>query len=451
MSQPTNSSPDRSPAASGQRPGQAGDAGSAPGCGDGQPPRARWRRPLGQRRDADREVARLRAVGPPVAGPAAAAAGDRHRRDRPGRRQRRACPCSGPKILGHATDLIFDGVIGRRLPAGIDKAQAVASLRAQGQGRVADLVNGTSVVPGQGIDFHALGVVLVGVLFLYVGASVLSLVQGYLLNGAVQRTIFALRADVEDKLNRLPLRYFDQQPRGEVLSRVTNDIDNIAQSLQQSLSQLLDLAADRHRRGHDDVRHLAAAGADRAGHGAAVDARDGDDRQAVAEAVHGAVAAHRGPQRPDRGDLHRPRAGQGVRPPARGRGGLPDQQRGALRRQLPGPVHLRDHHADDDVHREPQLRRHRRRRRAARGLGFDVPRRRPGLHPVLPAVHPAADPGRLDGQRAAVRSGLRRTGFRAAGRAGADRRPGAPGDLWTRCTGGWCSTRCRSATRPTGR
>jgi ATP-binding cassette subfamily B protein len=145
----------------------------------------------------------------------------------------------GPKILGHATDLIFDGVIGRRLPAGIDKAQAVASLRAQGQDRVADLVNGTSVVPGQGIDFHALGVVLVGVLFLYVGASALSLLQGYLLNGAVQRTIFALRADVEDKLNRLPLRYFDQQPRGEVLSRVTNDIDNISQSLQQSLSQLL--------------------------------------------------------------------------------------------------------------------------------------------------------------------------------------------------------------------
>jgi ATP-binding cassette, subfamily B, multidrug efflux pump len=145
----------------------------------------------------------------------------------------------GPKILGHATDLIFDGVIGRRLPAGVDKAQAVATLHAQGQNRIADLVNGTSVVPGQGIDFHALGVVLVGVLFLYVGASVLSLAQGWLLNGAVQRTILQLRGDVEDKINALPLRYFDGQPRGEVLSKVTNDIDNIAQSLQQSLSQLL--------------------------------------------------------------------------------------------------------------------------------------------------------------------------------------------------------------------
>jgi ATP-binding cassette, subfamily B, multidrug efflux pump len=145
----------------------------------------------------------------------------------------------GPKILGHATDLIFDGFIGRRLPQGIDKAQAVTNLRAQGQDRLADLVSGSSVVPGHGVDFHALGMVLVAVLGLYVAASALSLLQGYLLNGAVQRTIFALRSDVEDKLNRLPLRYFDQQPRGEVLSRVTNDIDNIAQSLQQTLSQLL--------------------------------------------------------------------------------------------------------------------------------------------------------------------------------------------------------------------
>jgi ATP-binding cassette, subfamily B, multidrug efflux pump len=150
-----------------------------------------------------------------------------------------AMSVTGPKILGHATDLIFDGVIGRRLPEGISKAQAVASLRAQGQGRLADVVSGTNVVPGRGVDFHALGLVLLGVLLLYVGASLLSLLQGYLLNGVVQRTIFALRSDVEDKLNRLPLRYFDQQPRGEVLSRVTNDIDNIAQSLQQTLSQLL--------------------------------------------------------------------------------------------------------------------------------------------------------------------------------------------------------------------
>jgi ATP-binding cassette subfamily B protein len=95
------------------------------------------------------------------------------------------------------------------------------------------------VVPGAGIDFTALGRVLLLVLGLYVGASLLMWLQGFLLNGVVQRTILDLRAEVEDKLNRLPLPYFDNQPRGELLSRVTNDIDNISQSLQQTLSQLL--------------------------------------------------------------------------------------------------------------------------------------------------------------------------------------------------------------------
>jgi len=67
----------------------------------------------------------------------------------------------------------------------------------------------------------------------------LGFLQGWLMNEAVQRTTLKLRADVESKLHRLPLRYFDRQPRGELLSRVTNDIDNLAQSLQQTLSQLL--------------------------------------------------------------------------------------------------------------------------------------------------------------------------------------------------------------------
>ena len=76
-------------------------------------------------------------------------------------------------------------------------------------------------------------------LALYVASAVLSYLQGYLLAGVVQRAMFTLRSDVEDKLNRLPLRYVDRQPRGDLLSRVTNDIDNVAQSLQQTLSQLL--------------------------------------------------------------------------------------------------------------------------------------------------------------------------------------------------------------------
>jgi ATP-binding cassette subfamily B protein len=146
----------------------------------------------------------------------------------------------GPKILGRATDLIFAGVIGRRLPATATRAQVIEALRAQGKGTFADMVARMDhLVPGQGIDFGAVGRVLLLVLAIYAVASLLSWAMGWILTGAVNRTIFALRRDVEDKLNRLPLPYFDAQPRGELLSRVTNDIDNVAQSMQQTLSQML--------------------------------------------------------------------------------------------------------------------------------------------------------------------------------------------------------------------
>lgn len=145
----------------------------------------------------------------------------------------------GPKILGRATDLIFSGVIGKQLPAGTTIEQAVAAARAAGNDNFAALLARMDVVPGQGIDFAALGTVLLWVLGLYVAASVFSWLQGYLLNDVVQQTVFRLRSDVEDKLNRLPLRFFDGQPRGELLSRVTNDIDNVSQTLQQTMSQLL--------------------------------------------------------------------------------------------------------------------------------------------------------------------------------------------------------------------
>jgi ATP-binding cassette subfamily B protein len=146
---------------------------------------------------------------------------------------------AGPKILGRATDLIFAGVLGRQLPAGLTTEQAAAAARAAGHSNVADLITSNHVIPGQGIDFGALGTVLLVVVGLFAAASLFSWLQGYLLTTAVQRTVFRLRADVEAKLHRLPLRYFDTQPRGDLLSRVTNDIDNIAQSLQQTLSQLL--------------------------------------------------------------------------------------------------------------------------------------------------------------------------------------------------------------------
>jgi ATP-binding cassette, subfamily B, multidrug efflux pump len=146
----------------------------------------------------------------------------------------------GPKILGRATDLIFAGLFGRDIPAGVTKAEAVENLRGQGEGRLADMLAAMEhVVPGRGVDFDAVGQVLLVVLGVYVASSVLSWLQGYLLNDVTQNTVRRMRADVEVKVNRLPLSYFDKQPRGELLSRVTNDIDNISQTLQQTMSQLL--------------------------------------------------------------------------------------------------------------------------------------------------------------------------------------------------------------------
>ncbi|CAN5320692.1 ABC transporter ATP-binding protein [soil metagenome] len=145
----------------------------------------------------------------------------------------------GPKILGTATNLIFSGIISKQLPVGVTKQQVIDGLRASGDNQKADLLSGMTLDPGHGIDFNALSMVLGGVLLLYVLASVFSWLQGYLLNGIVQRTVYTLREDVEKKINALPLSYFDKMQRGELLSRVTNDVDNIGQSMQQTLSQLV--------------------------------------------------------------------------------------------------------------------------------------------------------------------------------------------------------------------
>ncbi|MFZ2177534.1 MAG: ABC transporter ATP-binding protein [Rhodococcus sp. (in: high G+C Gram-positive bacteria)] len=144
-----------------------------------------------------------------------------------------------PRMLGQGTNLIFDGIIGKQLPAGLSKEQAVAGLRADGQNTFADMVSGMAVVPGVGIDFAELGRVLAIVFALYVGSSIFMWFSAYLLNIVVQGVVKNLRAEVERKIHRLPLRYFDSHSRGDLLSRVTNDIDNVSQSLQQTLSQLI--------------------------------------------------------------------------------------------------------------------------------------------------------------------------------------------------------------------
>jgi ATP-binding cassette, subfamily B, multidrug efflux pump len=145
----------------------------------------------------------------------------------------------GPFLLGRATDVVVAGVIGRSLPEGVSREQAVAGLEARGDNGLADLLRSTGFTPGQGIDFGALANVLVWVALIYVFASLFALMQGRITALVVQRTVYALREQVENKLARLPLSYFDRQARGEVLSRATNDIDNVQQTLQQTMSQLV--------------------------------------------------------------------------------------------------------------------------------------------------------------------------------------------------------------------
>jgi len=144
-----------------------------------------------------------------------------------------------PRVLGHATNLVFDGVVGEMLPAGLTKEQAVAGLRERGDDTFADMVSSMDVTPGVGVDFGAVGQVLLITFVMYVVASGLGWFAAYLLNDVVAGTIRELRARVEEKIHRLPLRYYDTMPRGELLSRVTNDLDNLSQSMQQTISQLV--------------------------------------------------------------------------------------------------------------------------------------------------------------------------------------------------------------------
>ncbi len=144
-----------------------------------------------------------------------------------------------PRIIGNATNVIFNGVIGKALPAGFTKAHAIALLHARGQGQLAQMLSGMNVTPGKGIDFNQLGVILGVVAILYLLGALFSWMQGYIMAGVAQRTVFVMRRDVEAKLARLPLQYFDSHPHGDLLSRVTNDIDNVTTTLQQGLSQLL--------------------------------------------------------------------------------------------------------------------------------------------------------------------------------------------------------------------
>ena len=146
---------------------------------------------------------------------------------------------AAPKVLGQATNVIFEGVVSTMLPAGTTKAQAIEALRARGMDDFATMLSAMDVIPGAGIDYTRLGRILAVALALYVGSGLLNWLQGWLINRITIKALYRLRAQVEDKVHRLPLSYFDTVQRGELLSRVTNDVDNVTNTLQQSLSGAL--------------------------------------------------------------------------------------------------------------------------------------------------------------------------------------------------------------------
>ena len=143
-----------------------------------------------------------------------------------------------PRVMGHAMDVIFSGVVSRQLPAGMDQDEAVAAMRAAGQDRFAEMAEAMTLTPGQGIDFDRLRELIAVVLALYLAGALLMWAQGAILNRVSVRAVYELRQRVEAKIHRLPLRYFDTRQRGDLMSRTTNDVDNLQQAVQQSLSSL---------------------------------------------------------------------------------------------------------------------------------------------------------------------------------------------------------------------
>jgi ATP-binding cassette subfamily B protein len=218
---PGAGTPGGSGAPAGRRPG--GPGGGMMGMGMAMPPA----KPRDFRGSFRRLIATLRPEAPLIAGVVLLAIVSV------------AFTVVGPKILGDAVNTIFEGAFSRNLPAGVTQEQIIAGLRDQGQNQLADMLSAMHLTPGTGVDFGALAGVVGLLIGLYVVSSVFGWLQGYVMAGVTQRTVLRLRSDVDRKLGRLPLRYFDGHARGDLLSRVTNDIDNIGQSLQQSLTQLI--------------------------------------------------------------------------------------------------------------------------------------------------------------------------------------------------------------------
>jgi ATP-binding cassette subfamily B multidrug efflux pump len=145
----------------------------------------------------------------------------------------------GPKLLGNATTMVFEGFVSSELPPGVPVDVVIAELEAEGRTDQANMLAAMDLVPGQGVDFTQLARLLTLVALLYLVSSMLAWASAYIMAGVTQSTVFTLREEVDHKIGRLPLNYFDTHARGDLLSRVTNDIDNISTTLQQVLTQLI--------------------------------------------------------------------------------------------------------------------------------------------------------------------------------------------------------------------
>jgi ATP-binding cassette subfamily B protein len=357
----------------------------------------------------------------------------------------------GPLVLGHATDSSSPACSGRQLPAGISTAQAAADARAAANDTTATLIESQNVVPGAGVDFAALGGCCCSSSRSTSRRRCWRTCRAGCSTASCSAPSRRCAGTVEDKLHRLPLSYVDARSRGELLSRVTNDIDNVSQSLQQTMSQLLTSLLTGGRRAGDDGGDLAAARGDRAADRAAVDVDDAGDRAALA----GEFVAQWRYTGELNGQIEEAFTGHEL-VTVFGRRGEVEETFAAKNAQLrdasyraqfvsgiimPSMMFLGNlNYVAVAVIGALRV------ATGAMTLGEG-----PGVHPVLPAVHPAAHPGGVHGEPAAVRGGLGRAGVRAARRPRAGTRAGETRGPCAATWPGGLRARVRSATAPTSR
>lgn len=144
-----------------------------------------------------------------------------------------------PRIMGNATNVLFEGIVSKNMPEEMTKNQVIDMLKMTGQDQIAEMVGPMNITPGQGVDFNKLLTILIVLLALYAMSALFNWLQQYIMAGVSQKTVYNLRKEVDTKLSKLPLNYFDSHSHGDILSRVTNDIDNIGNTLQQTLTQII--------------------------------------------------------------------------------------------------------------------------------------------------------------------------------------------------------------------